>query len=95
MNWMEMRKDPSQVKNEIERIFSHRYRVVTEDNDKIFHSDQSGDFYICDMGNEEPWNFLVIAYKEEDGDSFYPSDYDSLDSLIADMIAEIEDTPEE
>lgn len=97
MIWMEMRNNLDQVKEAIETALSERYqaREKSENNafhtGKVFHTDQYGDVSLCVMGNEEPWNFFVIEYDNgEDGDSFYPSDYDNFEDLVADVISEIE-----
>ena len=49
-------------------------------------------FSLHKMGDEAPWNFFVIEYGDtgEDGDSFYPDDYDSIEDMISEMIEEIE-----
>jgi len=91
-SWTETRNSTKLAKSLVEDKLEERYPFTTNEKGKrIFHSDKAGDFYICALGEEDPWNFLVVAYKEEDGYSFYPSDYDSFDALFADMIAEIED----
>lgn len=92
MTWIEMRNSTKLVKKLAEDELGKSYPFTINENGKrIFHTDKAGDFYICALGEAEPWNFLVVAYKEEDGYSFYPSDYDSFEALIADMTEEIED----
>ena len=92
MAWMETKNNTIQVKSLVENELEKRYSMSNESGHKMFHSDQYGDFSICALGEEDPWNFLVISYENdgEDGDGFYPAEYESIDSLVADIIAEIE-----
>ncbi len=94
-----MRKHPERVKQAVEEEFA-RYYQFSNDNKKrlyhspgkVFHTTAQGDVSLYVMGNSAPWDSIVIEYDDgEDGDQFHPSDYDSLDALVADMIAEIED----
>ena len=96
--WMEMRKDPKRVKEAVENKLARYYRF-SDDNKKrlyhspgkVFHTATQGEISLYVMGNSEPWDSIVIEYDDgEDGDQFHPCDYDSLDALVAAMIAEIE-----
>ena len=45
------------------------------------------------MGAADPWNFLTIEYEDtgEDGDAYYPEDYDNFDDMLIEMLTEIEE----
>lgn len=91
MTWTEIKFSTKQVKKMVEDVLLQRFPAIDKEDGKLFRSDTCGNFYVCAMGEKEPWNFLVISYKDSDGDAFYPSDYDSFESLVEDMIEEIED----
>ena len=90
MEWTETKFSIKQVKKMVENKLSQHFPVTDKEGRKIFHSDNCGDFYICAMGDKEPWNYVVVSYKDSDGDDFNPSNYDSFDAFVADIIEEIE-----
>ncbi len=64
-----------------------------EDTDEVHFKSKNGTpFNVFIMGDESPWDFLVVEYEDtwEDGDAFYPADYNSFEDLLEAMIKEIE-----
>ena len=74
----------------IEQALSARYPSHVE-NGKTIYQGADVEFSVVKMGDSDPWNFFVLEYDDgEDGDGFYPDDFDSIDDLITAMIDEIE-----
>lgn len=88
MTWTEMRNDTDGVKNAVEKRLSEMFPT---DEKGRFLSVAGVPFSICTMGAQPPWDFLVIEYHDtgEDGDGFYPEDYNSLDEMLKDMLEEV------
>ena len=64
------------------------------DDDRYVFTSNKGECFTVDSmkGKTEDDNCVLINYLEdgEDGDRFFPSDYDDLNKLVDDMIKEIE-----
>lgn len=88
MIWTEMKSDPHNAAE----LVTQRFYSLFKRQDGFFVSHSGEKFSLHVMGDTAPWNFLVIEYQDtgEDGDAFYPSDYDAFDDLIADMVKEID-----
>lgn len=88
MIWTEMKSNPHKVAESITQAFKSLY----DQKDGYFVSNSGVQFSLHVMGDASPWDFIVIEYQDtgEDGDAFYPSDFDSLDSIISAMKDEIE-----
>ena len=93
MTWMGTKRIDD-IRKDVETLLSHAYKCETKEGVLYFSDPNGGQFHICRMGEEEPWNALVIEYMDtmEDGDLFYPEDYGSLEALVAEMRKEIEST---
>lgn len=90
MEWTEQKSNMAHVHSAV----LQRLRELFSQGDsqaEQFTSPAGVPFSVCKMGETAPWNFLVIEYHDtgEDGESFYPEDYQSLDDLVADMTTEI------
>ena len=88
MIWTEMKSDPHKVAE----LITQRFYSLFKRQGDFFVSNSGERFSLHVMGDAAPWNFLVIEYQDtgEDGDAFYPSDYDTIEDLIADMVQEID-----
>jgi len=77
------------TKLDIESRMRTIYKTDTVRNMEFFINNNGVPFRICTV----PPDALVIEYADtwEDGDLFYIEDYENLDSLITDMIKEIQD----
>lgn len=77
---------------------TYRLKDALEDALSVYYKKEQGHF-ISDKGDRfslftfrEPEIAIGIEYNDEDdGDLFYPSDYDSLEAMLNDMRAEIDD----
>ena len=90
MEWTELKNNISGVYSVVLQRFRERFGLSGLGED-VFVSPAGIPFSVCKMGEKTPWNFLVIEYRDtgEDGDSFYPEDYQSLDDLVTAMTNEI------
>lgn len=93
MGWMETRNDTTAAYGLVLEKFKARFEVcgaVSED-EPLFKHDCGVKFSIHKMGDEDPWNFVVIDYDGgEDADTFYPNEYDSLDELFNAIVQSID-----
>jgi hypothetical protein len=90
MDWTETKSIIDKAEAEILGKLAEIYQPAEEKGS--FYSHGGVRFHIVKMGKEDPWNCFVIEYSDtlEDGDQFYPADYDSLDRLVEKMIEEID-----
>ncbi len=93
MTWTETRKNNGLVEPLISEELAKRY-AQTEKDGKTYFRRQSGELFHpvrvqLDKGDAD---FFVIEYMDsmEDGDSFYPEDYDTLDSMMEEIFLEID-----
>ena len=91
MTWTEMQSDPERVKTVLEDILSRKYQSSIHGVTREFTRPSGESFRLHVMGSASPWSFIVIEYGSgEDGDGYYPEDYESADKMAEDMILEIE-----
>lgn len=91
MTWAEMRSDMVKVRITLESILAKKYPGFLRDGAQNFTIPSGDSFRLCVMGDALPWNFIVIEYGSgEDGDGYYPEDYESADEMVSDMIREID-----
>lgn len=98
MIWEETKRDTEKVLRLVEDELSRRYEYsYDEEKNKIYTTGLGEHISICLMGTEAPWDFMVVEYAEtgDDGEGFYPQDYDSFEEMINDIISEIETPPKE
>lgn len=79
------------MKKDVDNKFKEVYRFTESKSDGyVFTTDSDISFTVHVMGEDEPWNFLVIDYHDtgEDGDAFYPDDYSSIDDMFKAMLEE-------
>ena len=90
--WSVVRNNIDNAVNAVEIELSQRYPYTMENGKRIYHSDKAGFFHIDILRGLADVPFFVIDYMKdyEDGDGFFPVDYDSLDTLVSDVITEIE-----
>ena len=92
MIWKETRLNIHDVYLLLLKSLKEKYDYK-EDADGIQFRNMRGiPFNVSVMGDSEPWNFVVVEYEDtgEDGDGYYPEDFDSYDDLLQAMIKEIE-----
>ena len=89
MDWTELRKEILKVKKAVIAELSKIYPVRESQCSVIFTNSQGVDFEIFAFVDPD---FLVVEYKDtfEDGDCFFPEDYDTLEDMVNDMRKEIE-----
>ena len=92
MTWMEMKYNTALVFTALNELFSEKYKSSRKNDKTIFHHDKGFEFNLHVMGNSKPWDFIVIEYSDtgEDGDAFYPKDFDSKEAMFDAMLKEIE-----
>ncbi len=91
MIWTEMKSDLEKVKAALEDILAKKYPSFTHNGMLDFTRPSGESFRLHVMGNASPWDFIVIEYGSgEDGDGYYPEDYESADKMADDMIREID-----
>lgn len=95
MTEMELKSRRMEIKKQIEEGFAKKYPSA-ERNGKVFFTTQNGEevSVVCvPIDANDP--FFVVEYENgDDGCNFYPSDYENLEDMIQDMIAEVEDSGE-
>ena len=77
----------NRTKQWIENRLNKIYRSVERDDETYFCNSKGLWFKIDAIGD---WDCLIIDYLPEDGDQFYPEDYDDLEKMFDDMLSEIE-----
>ena len=82
----------NEIKKDVEASLKMVYPFKEEDGSVLFVPENFEAFKVCKMGDEEPWNALVLEYQDtgEDGDLFYAEDYDTLEAMVSLMRAEIQ-----
>lgn len=75
------------IKQWVEQRLSEIYRSTECDNETYFCNSKEEWFKIDAI---QDWNCLIIDYLPEDGDRFYPEDYDNLEKMLEEMLQEIE-----
>lgn len=93
MTWTETRSDNSLVEPMISEELAKRYDRAEKDG-KTYFCRKSGElFHLVRVRLEkDDADFLVIEYMDsmEDGDSFYPEDYNSPEALMEAIFQEID-----
>lgn len=93
MTWTETRKNNGLVEPLISEELAKRYDQ-TEKDGKTYFRRQSGELFhpVRVQLVKGDADFFVIEYMDsmEDGDSFYPEDYSSLEEMIEEICREIE-----
>lgn len=87
---MALKNDTKAIKAEIDALMAASYEQTTIANMPFFRSGSSVPFHVVDL---QPFrNALTIEYADtwEDGDLFYPGDYETVEEMFKDMIKEIE-----
>lgn len=98
MIWTEIKNQTKSVYELVENELSKRYTFSCDaDGVKTYVTSHGEHISLCLMGTEDPWDFFVVEYAEtgDDGEGFYPKDYNSFDELMNDIISEIETPPKE
>lgn len=99
MNWMEQRNNMDQVFELLQSVLTEKFSPgkpemfpMAYGSEGWLQNSKGIPFSLHKMGNKDPWNFFVIEYGDtgEDGDSFYPDDYDSFEDMISAILKEIE-----
>ena len=92
MTWLEMRSNPKKVYKLLVDSLKDKYQYKEGSDGVQFKTKNGVPFNVFVMGNEAPWDFLVIEYEDigEDGDAYYPSDYDTFEMMLEAMIKEID-----
>lgn len=81
----------TETKLKIENRFKEKY-PSKKLNSKTYFCNSKGEWFnLVQMGNKEPWNCFVLEYDNgEDGDLYYPNDYDNFEQMFTNMVKEIE-----
>lgn len=92
MTWQGTRYNMDELLRRINEALAARYEVVSSSDNSIYINKRGAEFHVCKLGIKDPWNCFVISYADtgEDGDCFYPEDYDNFASMLDAMIAEID-----
>ena len=84
----------TEIKSKIKDIFKSRFDYQLSENEPVFEYNAHTHFTIDSMrGDRRENDAVLVAYIEdgEDGDRYYPYDYDlDLEKMVDDMIKEIE-----
>ena len=78
------------LKTMIDERLSTEYKQVVIKSQPFYSNSDGLCFHVIDLGSFEPALVIEYAGTWEDGDLFYPEDYDTIDEMYAEMIAEIE-----
>lgn len=93
MTWTETKNDNSLVEPLISAELGKRYDHEEKDG-KTYFRRQSGElFHLVRVRlQKDDADFFVIEYMNsmEDGDAFYPEDYDSLEAMMEEIVREID-----
>ncbi len=92
MTWQETRLNLQTTLALLYDELKKKYRYEEKLGRPQFVNDRGNEFIPYILGDEAPWNCIVIEYSEtgEDGDLFYPADYNSFEDMFREMIVEIE-----
>ena len=92
MIWQEIKYNIDAVLEMINESLASKYIIRTENEPGDYINNQQVPFSVCKLGDTPPWNCLTISYEDtgEDGDLFYPEDYEEYDDLLQALITEIE-----
>jgi hypothetical protein len=92
MTWLGMRNKMDDILELINNRLSELYVLENSENGLHFKNNKSVVFSVHKMGEKDPWNFFVIGYEDtgEDGDAFYPEDYNDFEEMFHKMLEEIE-----
>ena len=99
MDWTDQKNDMDQVYSAVFSRLKESFSPAKLDDWPMAHGSSGWfqnstgiPFSVHKMGDQAPWDFIVIEYADtgEDGEAYYPADYDNLENMIADMITEIE-----
>lgn len=92
MTWAEKKLNIHEVYEMIIESLKNKYQFEENEEEIQFKNTKDVPFIVYAIGNEPPWNFLVIEYEDtgEDGDSYYPEDYECFEDMFQAMLAEIE-----
>ena len=92
MTWEEIRQNIDDVMAIVNNMLALKYKTRVDGEEKIFKNNAGIEFALRKLGDKEPWNAIVIQYEDtlEDGDSFYPEDFNSVNDMFQAMLEEIE-----
>ncbi len=84
----------------VENYIKDRFPLIIINGGKCFLLDDGTIARISNMGSRPPWDALVVEYADseqdmlnniaDDGDLFYPDEYDSLTGLAEAMMKEMD-----
>ena len=91
MEWTDMKYNLSAVFEQLLESLKLAFRHEISDRDAVFYDKDGSPFSVVKMGETAPWNFIVVEYHDdgEDGDAFYPEDYNSFNDFLDDILQEI------
>lgn len=69
-----------------ENKFREVYPYSEKAGEVIFQLPDGSTMKVVQLGGKI--NALTLAYTEEDGDLYYPEDYDTIDDMFAEMLKE-------
>lgn len=80
------------VKKELDKMLKEKYDTITIEGSSFFLNNKSVPFRIVAL-NTVKWSALVVEYGNtwEDGDCFFPEEYDSKEDLFEAILKEIEE----
>lgn len=93
MTWTETKSDTFKVRDLLTKRFTDLYKAEGSKADTVkFYTADGVPFSLHVMGADAPFDFIVIEYEDtgEDGDAFFPEDYDTIDDMITAMQTEID-----
>lgn len=92
MTWKEMKNNPQLVKNFLEEKLKSRYGYKEENGRLVYNNPCGGSFSLILIDEKRIDYFFVIDYSNgEDGDSFYPKDYNDETIFVSDIFKEIDE----
>lgn len=93
MTWTETRNNNSLVEPLISAELEKRYDRAEKDGKSYFRRQDGELFHLVRVRlPKDDADFFVIEYMDsmEDGDAFYPEDYDSLEAMMEEIFLEID-----
>lgn len=95
MTKREIENEITDLQNRIEKRLEKQYSFVARDGKKVFLLDETETVSIvCVRLNENDPFFIVEYGNGDDGDRYYPSEYQDPEKLIDAILAEIQEESE-
>ena len=84
-------KKMNDIRKKVEERLEKKYHFTIDEDKKVFNIDDNETVSIVCIPLNADDPFFVVEYGNgEDGDRFYPSDYQNIDALIDDIMKEIQ-----